>query len=434
METWLIFTLMFVGMILFLLLGMPISFALGTAAVLAGMLLWPAGLQQFAFTAASTVGGFIMVAVPLFILMAEVLRFSGASDDLYSVADKWLSGLPGGVAITTVGACGLFSAVVGVGTAGTATMGLLGLPAMEKRKYSRPMATGAVAAGGALGIIIPPSIVAIIYGAQTGESIGKLFAGGVGPGLLMVLLFSAYIAIRCKRNPSLGPPGAIATWRERFSCLWRLSPIVILVLGVLGTIYMGVATPTEAASVGAVGSVIIAAAYRKLNWPLLKGALLSTTKTTCMIFWIMIGSVNFAHILIYVGTGSWIQGMMEGLEMSPWFILVGIQLILIVLGMFLDPMGIIMITTPIFAPIIIALGFNPLWFGILFIVNMGLGYITPPFGFNLFILRGIAPEGVTMGDIYRGVIPFAILDVIVLGLIMAFPQIALWLPSMMVGK
>lgn len=434
METWLIFTLMFAVMIVFLLLGIPISFACGTAAMIVAIFLWPGGIQQFALTAYSTVGNFIMVAAPLFILMAEVLRFSGASEDLYFVAEKWLGRLPGGIAITTVGACGAFSAVVGLGSAGTATMGLISLPAMEERKYSRPMATGAVAAGGALGIIIPPSIVAIIYGAQTGESIGKLFMGGVGPGLVMILLFSAYIAIRCLRNPSLGPPGRPATWRERFGSLWRLTPLVVLILGVLGTIYLGVATPTEAASIGAVGSIIIAGAYRTLDWPRLKEALLGTVRTTCMIFWIMIGSVNFAHILSYVGAGPWLRSMMEGLEISPWFILIGIQLILIILGMFLDPMGIIMITTPIFAPIIAAAGFDPLWFGIIFIVNMGLGYITPPFGFNLFILRGIAPPGVTMADVYRGIIPFAILDVVTIGIIMAFPPIATWLPSVMIGK
>jgi tripartite ATP-independent transporter DctM subunit len=282
--------------------------------------------------------------------------------------------------------------------------------------------------------LIPPSVPMILYATLTGESVGGLFAGGILPGLLLATLFVLYIGIRCFLQPALGPalpPEERATWQEKLSSLKAVILPVLIIIMVLGSIYGGVCTPTESATLGVVGAVLSAAVHRKLNWNLVKEACLRTASITTMIIWILIGAYCFTAV--YTGTGA--HQLMEDLLLSipggRYAILFSMQAVFFVLGCILDPAGIIMICTPVFVPVIESLGFDPLWFGVLFIINMEMGYLTPPFGFNLFYMKAIAPPNVTMGDIYRSIVPFVVLQAVGLFIVIMFPQIALWLPSRM---
>ena len=288
--------------------------------------------------------------------------------------------------------------------------------------------------GGALGILIPPSVPMIIYATLTGESIGGLFAGGVLPGLLLTLIFILYIGIRCFFQPALGPAlpkEERATWEEKFASLRAVVLPIMIIVMVLGSIYAGVCTATEAATLGVLGAFISAAVYRKLNWQMFKESCFRTASLTAMIIWILIGAYCFTSV--YTGTGA--HELMEHLLLSipggRYAILFTMQVVFFILGCILDPAGIIMICTPVFVPVIKSLGFDPLWFGVLFIMNMEMGYLTPPFGFNLFYMKAIAPPTVTMTDIYRSIIPFVALQGVGLIIVIIFPEIALWLPKQM---
>lgn len=416
--------------------GVPISFALLVIAAAGILYVWgPMGLMALFNTAYGEGTSFLLLAIPLFIFMANVLKFSGLADDLYEMVHRWMGGLRGGLAMGTVVICAVFAAMAGISSVATVSMGLIALPAMLSRGYDKVMAVGCINAGGALGILIPPSIIMILYGSMAEVSVGRLFAGGILPGLLLTVIFVAYIGVRCWLRPQLGP--AI---QERYSFGQKLTTLkgvilpVSLVVLVLGVIYTGVATPTEAAGVGAGGAVLTAALHRRLTWARLRQASLETLQLSAMIFWIIIGAVTFTHFLAYAGIQDMVQQWVLGLEVNRWIIMLAIQAIFFVLGMFLDPAGIILLTTPIFVPIISHLGFDPLWFGVLFTINMEMAYITPPFGFNLFILKGVVPKEVSMADIYRSVGPFVLLQAVCLALVMLWPDLALYLPSLMVQQ
>ncbi|MGB9905589.1 MAG: TRAP transporter large permease, partial [Desulfotomaculales bacterium] len=303
-----------------------------------------------------------------------------------------------------------------------------------RRGYNKRIVAGAIMAGGALGILIPPSVIMILYGSEAEVSIGKLFFGGYLPGILLSALYIIYIYLRCWRNPADGPP---VPKEERFTFAQKLESLkavafpVFLIALVMGVIYFGVATPTEAAGIGLVGSLVCALIRRQLNLPNLKNMFAMGVRINAMVCWIMIGATAYSRLVTTTGVGDWFCRLVTDLEVNRWLILIGMQLLFFVLGMILDPAGIIMITVPIFVPIIKALGFDPLWFGILFVINMEMAYLTPPFGFNLFVMKGISPE-LTMSDIYASIWPFVGLQVIGLILVMIIPQIATWLPGLMV--
>jgi tripartite ATP-independent transporter DctM subunit len=427
--------LLFGALILFLALGLPLAFVLGGVGVVGCYFLWGSkGLFVAAAQAYGAMGKFSLLAIPLFIFMAMILERAGVADDLYTMMHRWMGPLRGGLAIGTVLICAIFAAMSGISATATVSMGLIALPAMLKRKYDKIMAMGSVSGGGALGILIPPSVPMILYATLTGESIGGLFAGGVFPGLLLTLIFSLYIGIRCFFRPALGPAlpkEERATWEEKFSSLRAVVLPVIIILMVLGSIYAGVCTATEAAALGCLGALISAAVYRKLNWQMFKESCFRTASLTAMIVWILIGAYCFTSV--YTGTGA--HELMEHLLLSipggRYAILFTMQIVFFILGCILDPAGIIMICTPVFVPVIKALGFDPLWFGVLFIMNMEMGYLTPPFGFNLFYMKAIAPPGVTMTDIYRSILPFVALQAVGLIIVIIFPEIALWLPKQM---
>lgn len=437
MSVTFITVLLFASLIVLLVTGLPIAFGMGGVATLFVLILWkPAALATISSQAFGVMNNFLLIAIPLFVFMGMVLQRSGIADDAYEMMHRWIGGMRGGLAIATVGVSTIFAACVGISAAACVAMGVIALPAMLSRKYDKSIAVGSIAAGSSLGILIPPSILFIVYGMFTNESIPRLFAGGLFPGLLLASLFAIYIAIRSYFQPQIGPaipPEERPTWGGRFLSLRGIILPMLLIAAVLGTIFGGVCTPTEAAAIGSLGSLLCAAARRRLTWKLIKESSYEGLRLSVMVCWIIIGGICFASLYTAVGAPEFIKGLVAVMPVSPYLILAGIQLTLLALGCLIDPGGIIMITTPIFVPLIKMLGFDPIWFGVLFIINMEAGYLTPPFGFNLFYMKSIVPPGISMGDIYRSVIPFVAIMMICLVILVIFPQIALWLPNLIFG-
>jgi tripartite ATP-independent transporter DctM subunit len=424
--------LFFVSLILFLALGLPLSFVLGGVSMVFIYGTW--GPQAFYMVAAQTWGAmnkFTLVAIPLFIFMAMILERSGVANDLYEMMYLWFGPVRGGLAIGTVVICAIFAAMCGISGAAVVSMGTIALPSMLKRNYDKLLALGCINSGGGWGILIPPSVIMILYALISGESVGKLFAGGVFPGLMLLVMVSSYIAIRCYFQPHLGPSLPAeerGDWGRKLKAFKAVLLPMIIVLMVLGSIIGGITTPTEAAAMGVLGALISALVYRQLSWRLIEEAALRTLRLTGMIMWILFGAYCFSAAYHGMGAPRMIENLMTYIPGGPWGTIVFIQIVIFILAMVLDPAGIMMITVPIFLPFVVAHGFDPLWFGILFVINMEIGYMTPPFGFNLFYLKGIVPPSISMGDIYRSVIPFTIVESAGLALVMIFPQIATWLP------
>jgi len=437
MSIELLTVLFFLSLLVFLLLGLPLSFVLGGVSIVFIYFTW--GPEAFYMVAAQTWGTmnkFTLVAIPLFIFMAMILERSGVANDLYEMMYLWFGRLRGGLAIGTVVICAIFSAMCGISGAAVVSMGTIALPSMLKRNYDKRMAVGCINSGGGWGILIPPSVIMILYALISGESVGRLFAGGVFPGLMLLILVSSYIGIRCFLQPDLGPALPAAErgdWKRKLTALRAvLLPIIIVIL-VLGSIIFGITTPTESAAMGVLGALISALVYRQLTWKVMMEANVRTLKLTGMIMWILFGAYCFSAAYHGMGAPQLIEDIMGHIPGGPWGTIIFIQIVIFLLAMVLDPAGIMMITVPIFLPFVIAHGFDPIWFGILFVINMEIGYMTPPFGFNLFYMKGIVPPSITMGDIYRSVIPFTIVESIGLALVMIFPGIATWLPNAVFG-
>jgi len=436
-ESAVLVTLILFGcLFLYLALGLPLAFVLGGVGMIGCLILWgPSGFMIASSQGYAAMGKFTLISIPLFVLMAMILERSGVAEDLYTMMHNWLGSLAGGLAIGTVIICTIFAAMAGISGAATVSMGIIALPQMLKRNYEKKMVMGSIAAGGALGILIPPSVIFILYGVLTGVSIGGLFMGGVLPGLLLSGLFIIYIGIKCWRNPRLGPPIPVeerAGRHEKIASLKAVAfPAAIIIL-VLGGIYFGVCTPSEAAALGVLGAVVSAAFYGKLTWGLIRESVFRTAKLSGMIIWILIGAYCFTAIYQASGAGNLLTRLMMAIPGGPYAILATMQLTFFVLGCVLDPAGIIMICTPAFLPVVKMLGFDPLWFGVLFCVNMEMAYLTPPFGFNLFYMKAVAPEGTRMAEIYLAILPFVVLQAIGLCIVILFPGLALWLPGRMI--
>lgn len=429
-------TIMLFGCLFFVLAtGLPVSFALGGVGVIFTFFLWgPNAVGVIAFAAYDLMSSPILMAAPLFMLMGIILQESGIADDVYEMFYRWMGPVRGGLAIGTIIICTIFAAIIGVSGASTITMGLIALPSMLKRNYDKNIVLGSVAAGGILGILIPPSVIMIIYAMISGESVGDLFAAGVFPGLLLASLYILYIAIRSYIQPHLGPAlpkEERATFKEKIISLKAVILPLFLIFLVLGTIYLGICTPTEAAAIGALGAFVCAAIRKKLNWDLVKTACRQTFRLVGMALWVLLGASVFNSLYRAVGAQSLIINLVGELGMTPWTVLILMQASLFVLGMLMDDFAVVMLCVPIYVPIIKALGFNPLWFAMLFMVQIQMAYLTPPYGFNLFYMKSIVPPEITMGDIYRSVVPFVCLQLIGLILVMVFPQIALWLPNLL---
>lgn len=429
---------MFGLLIVLLLAGVPLAFVGGGIAAIFVVYLW--GVNGFYLIVAhvfDTMDSYSFIAIPMFIFMANMLERSGVGEALFKAIHVWTGPLRGSLAVTAVIACMIIAAMVGIVGAGVVMMGLIALPAMLKRNYSKSMALGSILAGGTLGQLIPPSVIFIVYALVAGVSIGKLFMGGLVAGVLLGVLYITYILIRCYLQPHLAPPAPkeerMLPVTEKLAYLRGLILPFILVTAVLGTIFLGIATPSEAAGVGALGSIISAAVYRQLNWENVKYALFVTTRTTCMIAWIFFGVKAFSAVFILAGAGQMVEDMIIGLPLGPWGILISMQVFYLIMGVPMDWLGCLMITGPIFIPIVEALGFDVVWFGVLFNVNMQIAYLSPPVGSSMYYLKGVAPPEVSMGDIFRSVWPFVACQFIGLSLIIAFPRMVLWLPEMVIG-
>lgn len=414
-------------LLLLLIMGLPVAFSLGMAGV-AGMLLFMGGdgaLAQLPIIGYKSLDDFVLTAVPLYILMSQILLTGKVGNDLFELANKWLRHLPGGLGIATVMACAVFAAITGSSVACAVTIGAIAIPEMLARGYERSLVLGAVAAGGTLGILIPPSIPMILYGAITDESIGKLFMSGVVPGAILTVLFIMIVVYRSRNLPR----EAAASWDERISALKKSFWGLLLPVIVVGGIYTGIFTPTEAAGIGTVYSLIITfGIYRTLSLKDMPEILEDTIKTTCMIFAIMIGASLFGFVLTILDAPQALTNFVVDMQTNRWVIFVAINILLLFLGCILESVSIIFITLPILFPLIVRLGFDPIWFNVVMLINLELALITPPVGMNLFVLQGISPDS-KMTQIIKGVIPFGAVMALEILLLCFFPEIATWLPS-----
>ncbi len=436
MSIELITILMFGGLAALLLTGIPIGFATGGIAAIFSLWLWgPDSVFVIANRGFNWMNNTALVAIPLFIFMAQMLSCSGAIDDLFDAAYLWAGPLKGGLAIMTVMGATIMAAMSGIVGATEVTMGMVALPAMLKRNYSKPLALGCIAAGGSLGYLIPPSIIFVLYGLAADQSIGKLFLGGFGPGILLAVMYMVYILVLAYLKPDTAPALPVEersshTLMQKLAMLKYLFFPALLIFMVLGSIYLGIATVTESAAIGATGAVLIAIVHRRFNWRALYDACVMTIGVSTMIMWLIIGSSAFIAVYTAIGGTEFAKSVISGLPFGRYGTLIVMQVILILLGCFIDWAGILTLTTPIFLPILISQGFDPIWYGVLFNVNMQISCLSPPFGPALFYLKGIAPPEISMIDIYKGAVPFMIMQLIVLALCIIFPQLALFLPNL----
>ena len=409
--------------------GLPVAFSLGLGGV-AGMVLFLGGegaLAQLPIIGYKSLDDFVLVSIPLYILMSQVLLTGKVGNDLFELANKWLCHLPGGLGVATVIACAIFAAITGSSVACAVTIGSIAIPEMLSRGYDRRLVLGTVAAGGTLGILIPPSIPMILYGAITDESVGKLFMSGVVPGVLLMFLFIC-VVVYSSRNLERH---AAAPCHERLSALRQSIWGLLLPIIVVGGIYTGAFTPTEAAGVGTVYSLFITFfVYKTLKPKDLPGILNDTVQTSCMIFAIMIGASLFGFVLTILDAPQALTNWVAGLELGKWAVFVAINILLLFLGCILESISIIFITLPILFPLIMRLGFDPIWFNVVMLLNLELALITPPVGMNLFVLQGVSPDS-KMTDIIRGVVPFGCMMALEILILCFFPEIATWLPSVL---
>ena len=443
--------LLFGSLGILLALGLPMAFCTGSLAV---VFLFLFGNSAILNMMPSRIFPFMtdyqLSAVPLFIFMAAMLEKAGIIEELFDAVYKWLGSVKGGLAAATVLACTALAAMVGVVGATEVTMGMIALPAMLKRGYDQKLACGSLLAGGTLGILIPPSVMAIVYAVVAQQSLGELLVGSIFPGFLLSGLYIAYILIRCYINPSLGPALPLeerVSTREKFRLLRNtIAPLLLIVL-VLGVIFVGIATPVEAAGIGTFGALFVSALHRRLNWLAVQEAAIATLKATAMVMWIFFGATMFVGFFIVKGGQTFVANTILGTGLPPYGILMLMMLILFVLGMFIDWVGILLLTVPIFLPIMKSLEWGglfglpgvrpedvPLWYGVIFMVNMQMAFLSPPFGYSLFYLKSVAPPEITMATIFRAAVQFMALQWLGVGLCIVFPSIVVWLPSVLYAR
>ncbi|KZD04862.1 TRAP transporter large permease [Oceanibaculum pacificum] len=421
--------------VLFLATGMPVAFALGLVTVV--FLVIFDGFYALQFLADTMFGGlndFTLVSIPMFVLMGAAVASSRAGSDLYEALNRWFHRVPGSLVISNLGACALFSAMTGSSPATCAAIGKMGIPEMRRRGYSADLATGAIAAGGTLGILIPPSVTMILYGIASETSIGRLFLAGVLPGIMLTSLFMIWAWFLCwKRGEGMSAAGQSYSFKEKIESLPKIGPFLLIIVGVIYAMYGGLATPSEAAGVGALLCLIMVVVIYKIwrpgdMWHILR----DTTRESVMIMMIIGTSVLFSYMLSSLYVTQSIAEYIGALEINRWVLLFFVNILLLVAGCFLPPAAIILMTTPILLPIIVNAGFDPIWFGVILTINMELGLITPPVGLNLFVINGIVPD-VRLPVILKGALPFMLCMVVAIIILCIFPEIATWLPDTLMG-
>ncbi|MFC1901859.1 TRAP transporter large permease subunit [Chloroflexota bacterium] len=413
-------------------IGMPVGLVLALVGFLSivSILGLDNGFTILGTVAYRSTADFKWAVVPFFMLLGYFCFFSGVGKDIYYTANKWLGRLHGGLGIATVGASTLFAAVVGDSLSSTATMGTVALPEMRKYKYADTLSTGCIASGGTLGPLIPPSIGFIIYGILTEQSIGALFIAGILPGILVAVSFMLYIYFRCVRTPAMGPRAAVSSFREKLASLKYTWPILLLFVTVIGGIYGGLFTPTEGGGFGAMMALIIGLILKRFTWQLFINALIETSKLIGMAFLILIGAMIFSQFLAMSRLPMMTADFVAGLAVPPAITMVVILLLLLVLGCFLSVIVMLVLTVPIFFPVVTAIGYDPIWFGVIMVLMIDIGTITPPYGINVFVLKGVARD-IPMSTMFRGVMPFVVVSLVCVALIVIFPQIATWLPQVL---
>jgi len=419
-----------VVMTLLLFCSMPVAISMGVVGTVGFALLTTnrAAMAVLSSDLYDTFANYNLTVIPLFVLMGQVAFHAGISGRLFDTANRWMSGLRGGLAMATVGACAAFGAICGSGPATAATMAAVALPEMRKHKYDDALASGTVAAGGTLGMLIPPSVVFIVYGILTEQSIGKLFISGILPGLLMSVLFCGVIYIQCLINPALAPKTARVGWGDRLKSLMGVIETLLLFIFVMGGMFIGWFTPTEGAAMGALGSIIIAVLGRNCSWKMLWTATQETIRTSCMVLVIVAGATIFGHFLAVTGVPMALAGWLAGLPLPPMVIMALIIFFFLIAGCFVDGLALILLTIPIFYPVVMKLGFNSIWFGVIIVIVTQMGVITPPVGINVYVVSGI-DRSLSLQTIFRGALPFLGAIILTCIILMVFPSLATWLPS-----
>ena len=414
------------------LLRMPLAFSMGLVGIVGIGLTrgWNPALASTAQVVYETGFAYTLSVIPLFILMGNFVARAGLAHELFAAAEAFIGHFRGGLAHATVAACAGFGAICGSSIATAATMSKVAYPSMKKLGYSDTLSTGVIAAGGTLGIMIPPSTIMVIYGIITETNIGKLFAAGVIPGLLTAILMMVAIVYLTSRDPEHAPAGKRHTWPERWAALRGIWGVAVLVVVVLGGIYGGLFTATEGAGFGAAGAFLFALARRRLTWAILMQVLVESARTTAMLFTLIIAATIFANFVNFTSMPGDLKDWIVGLKVSPVMIITAMMLIYVVLGTVMEELTMVLLTIPLFFPIVTALGFDPVWFGVLIVMIVQIGLISPPVGMNMLVINTLLPK-VGLGKIFRGCWPFTVVMVAVLALLIAFPQLSMWLPSLM---
>lgn len=434
MSEMLIGAIGFVILFVLILLGLPIGICMGLVGVV-GVIYFAginAGLSLLDTIPFTSLSSYTLAALPLFILMGTLCHYGGVSEDLYYSVNQLIGHKPGGLAMASVGACAGFAAVSASSLATVATMGKVALPEMRKYKYSDTLATGAIAAGGSMGILIPPSGILIIYGIIVEQSIGRLFIAGIIPGILEALFYMVTIYLICKINPLLGPAGPRTTLRQKMKSLQKLWSVLLLFLLILGGIYFGIFSPTEAAGIGACGAFLIVLVKRRYSWQVFTSSLIEVATVITMVVVLLIGAQMFVSFMVMSKLPLELAALVISLDVSPYIIIAGIMVLYLILGCVISAMALLMLTVPVIAPIIVALDFNLIWFGIIVVRAIEIAAITPPVGLNVYVMKSVAPD-IPMSTIFRGIIPFFISDLFHVALLISFPVITLFLPTLMKG-
>ena len=436
MEWYWLLTIIFGAFLALMLAGLPIAFAFMAINIVCAYVFWngAAGLDQLVLSISDSVTHFAIVSVPLFVLMGEVMFRSGIASKMMDVLDAWFGRLPGRLALISVAGGTVFAGLTGSGSAATAMLGKLLVPDMEKRGYRSAMTLGPIMASGGLAIMIPPSALGVLLAALAQFSVGDFLIAIIVPGLMMSAAYAIYVMTRCYLQPGLAPRYAVE--RIAFGTRLKLSaiyifPLFFIMFLVVGLIFLGVATPTESAALGALGTFVLARIYGGLTWNMAKDSMMSSLRITVMLLMIITGSTAFSQILAFTGATTGLAEIATSGKdiLGPMTIVVIMQLILIAMGMFMEPLSIMMLTVPIYFPVIKAFGYNEIWFGAIMLLNMEMATISPPFGLNLFVMKGVAPKGTTMGQVYAASVPFLLLDLVVMALLLAFPELILWIPE-----
>lgn len=426
--------LLIAGISLLMIIGVPLAFATGAVAMVMALAQFgPQSLTLIASRTYSLLNEFILVSVPLFVLMASILERSGVARDLFRAMHLLAGGLRGGLGLQTLAVSVVLAVMTGIIGGEIVLLGLIALPQMLRLNYDRKLAIGIICAGGSLGSMIPPSLVLIVYGLTANAPIGDLFIAAILPGMMLAGLYVLYVLVRCQLNPAMGPPAPAEERQmplaEKLQMLRGLVLPIFVILAVLGTIYLGIASVSEAAGMGVAGAVLSALVRREFGWTMLRHALRQTMTTCGMLVWLTFGANALIGVYNLMGGTRYIQGLLTGLPFDPIVIVLIMMGVLVILGLFMDWIGICLLTMPIFVPTVTALGFDPVWFGILFCMNMQVSYLTPPFGPACFYLKGVAPKDMTLNEIFAAQWPFIGLQLLGLALLVAFPEIALWLPQ-----